>query len=101
MELTNKELALIARARLAVARARVTRIVLLCLMVAGLSAMVYGAISPDYFAYFAFSIVIFALLLPQFGGPAYADLVVLLTRIQASTGPRAIDPLVRMLAEQP
>jgi hypothetical protein len=101
MQLTKKELALIAKAEKSMGRAKVYRVVLLFILVAGFASMFYGFLSPDYFAYLAFTIVMFALLLPQLDGPPYAQLVELLSRVRASAEHQEIDPLVAVLAKKP
>lgn len=81
MEFSERELALIAKAKKKAAEAKIKRIVIVLAMIIGIALMVTGAVSADKTAYFLVAAVFFSLGLPQFGdGPKYEDLVSLLDK---------------------
>ncbi|MDC1306746.1 hypothetical protein N8Z40_01980 [Pseudomonadales bacterium] len=97
MQLTDKEMALVSRAEGTLRRAKISRIILLVAMLTGFAAMLVGAVKPDIFAYCSFAVVLYAILLPQFGGPPDSEVVALLTRIRSETDVQKVDPLIDVL----
>jgi hypothetical protein len=56
-------------------------------MLIGLASMLAGLFEPDTVAYFLVILVLYAILVPQLGGPKYEALVALLVRMCAETEP--------------
>lgn len=84
MEFTQKELALIAKARTKAKNAKFVRIILLIAMLIAVGCMFFGAIDSDKLAYGLFAAVFIGVAHPQFGdGPRYEDLVALLNEKSA------------------
>jgi hypothetical protein len=104
MRLTTNELTMISRAENSMKRAHLSRILLLVLMVIGFSGMLVGAVSPNMFALFSFAVVLYAILLPQLGGPPYSEIVALLVTLRTETeGQEAhrADSLINVLTRKP
>ena len=100
MQLTINELTTVSRAERSVKRAKISRIIILVVMVIGFAAMMFGTVKPDIFAYFSFAAVLYAMLLPQLGGPPYSEVVALLTKIRSETEVQKVDPLIDVLTRK-
>ena len=99
--LTDRELALVSRAQKTIARVKLSRIVMLVILGAGFAAMIYDFLSPDNFAYFTVAMVVYAMLLPQLGGPRYEELVELLIKVRSKAEEKEVDPVIDVLARKP
>ncbi len=100
MELTKTELELIMQTERAFKRTKVARVILLSVMLVGLTSMLFGLMDPDTFAYFSLAICLYALVLPQLGGPKYDDIVVLLARVRAEAAMQPGDALTDALNQK-
>ncbi len=101
MVMTEKELDLVVRAENSLAKAKISRMMLLIMLLVSLTAMLYGFLSPNTYAYFSVAVVVFAIYLPQLGGPPYNELVALLVRIRSEVEPQKVDPLIDVLTRKP
>lgn len=103
MQLTIKELTTVSRAESSIKRAKISRIIILVAMVIGFAAMLSGTVNPDIFAYFSLAVVLYAMFLPQLGGPPYSEIVMLLVRIRSETEvqeTQKVDPLIDVLTRK-
>jgi len=101
MTLTEKELAIISKAELAVKRMKIQRAFLLLVMLAALVGTLFGIFAAEDFAYLAIFAVLFGMGLPNMGRPSYNQLVGLLIRVRAATPDAQQDPLIKVLTQKP
>jgi hypothetical protein len=104
MKLTISEMTIISRAERSIKRANISRTLMLAVMLIGFSGMLLGAVSPDLFAFFSFAVVLYAMLLPQLGGPPYDEIVALLVKLRSETYEQErsnADSLVDVLTRKP
>ena len=76
MEFSDKELAVIADAKKKIKAATFFRVLLIVVMLCGITLKATGVVVADFIVYLAFSAVVLAIGLPQFGfGPKYEELL--------------------------
>lgn len=79
MEFSDKELAVIARAKKKIKTATLFRILLVVVMLCGIGLMFAGVVIADQIIYLAVAAVILAVVFPQLGqGPKYEELLKIL-----------------------
>jgi hypothetical protein len=102
MELTRKEYELITKAEDTVKQTNASRIILLVILIVLFVLMVTGILDTDIYAYSSLAIVYFAIAAPFTRGPAYEELVVLLSRVKETSDvePSHVDPIIEALTRK-
>lgn len=99
MNLTNKDIALIAEAEQALSRARTVTISMIVVLVILLAVFIYGWLDAVIFASMCVGLSLLAILLPQLGGSKQSEIVRLLVRIRNEATMPQKDPIIDALTK--
>jgi len=100
MNLTKIELELIRSAKETASKARFVTIVLLTIVGIAFVAFFSDIITSVYFVGICVVASIASILVPQFGGPKYQELVALLVKVEENSGAVEKDPIVEALSKK-
>ena len=98
MELTNDDLQLIDDAEKALAKSRLSHIVLFALLLVFIAALILELVSPTLVAIACVAVTVCANLVPQLNAPSYTKIVRLLLKVRSQSSVVQRDPIIDALS---